>query len=286
MNALLKIKKFLDFIKFEHSIFALPFAYAGAVLASNGIPEIITLIWITLAAVGARSAAMSLNRLIDAKIDELNPRTKNRHIPAGDIKTRDAAIFTILSFILLFVSAYKLNFLCLVLSPILVILFIIYPYLKRYTCLSHLFLGLCLGIAPVGGWLAVTGTFAGFFPSLLILSSVLFWVAGFDIIYSLQDMEFDRKQKLHSIPAKFGRKKALEITLLFHAVSVLFLISLYIISNLGFIFLSGIGIIILLLLYEQWIIHRDIKKIQVAFFNVNAVVSVIFFISLTLDIIF
>jgi len=280
-----KIKKILKFIKFEHSVFALPFAYSGAVLAYNGIPEVNTCVWITLAAVGARSAAMSLNRIIDAEYDKLNPRTKDRHIPRGEIKTRDAMIFTILSFILLFVSAYLLNFLCFMLSPILVALFVIYPYLKRYTYFSHLFLGLCLGIAPVGGWLAVTGTFTGFFPSIIMLASVVFWVAGFDIIYSIQDIDFDRKTRLYSIPACFGVNNGLKITLLFHTTSILFLILLYLTSNLGTIFLSGVGIIILLLAYEQWIVRKNIKKIQTAFFNVNALVSVCFFVFLTFDII-
>ncbi|ODS43045.1 MAG: hypothetical protein MSIBF_00025 [Candidatus Altiarchaeales archaeon IMC4] len=281
-----KTKKNLEFIKFEHSIFALPFAYSGAVLAYNGIPGIITLIWITLAAVGARSAAMSLNRIIDAKIDALNPRTKDRHIPRGDIRVGSALIFTILSFILLFISAYQLNILCFMLSPILVAMFVIYPYLKRYTYLSHLFLGLCLGIAPVGGWLAITGTFEGFFPSMLVLASVVFWVAGFDIIYSIQDMGFDRKSGLHSIPQRFGLDNALKITLLFHVISVLFLIPLYFVSNLGFMFLMGIVTIILFLSYGQWIVRYDIKKIHIAFFDVNALVSVSFFVFLALDVVF
>ena len=283
------IKKFLNFIKFEHSIFALPFAYAGAVLAENSIPGIITLIWITLAAVGARSAAMSLNRLIDAKIDAKNPRTKNRHIPRGDIEVRSAVIFTILSFILVFISAYNLNMLCLKLSPILVVVFVIYPYLKRYTYFSHLFLGLCLGIAPVGGWLAVTGIFDlnELITPILLLFAVMFWVAGFDIIYALHDFEFDRKHNLYSIPAKFGIARALKISFIFHLLTIAFLYSIIFSHNLNLIYILGVTIIAILLIYEHLIVSKkDMSRIQEAFFKVNGAVSVILLISVVFDVLF
>lgn len=282
---LANITKILDFVKFEHSIFALPFAYSGAFLAYDGIPGLITLVWVTLAAVGARSAAMSLNRVIDYEIDALNPRTRERHIPRGDIRVGEALLFTLLSFMLLFISAHALNPLCFILAPILVLMFVVYPYLKRYTCFSHVFLGLCLGLAPVGGWLAITGTFDGALPSFIMLASVVFWVAGFDIIYAIQDLDFDRKTGLYSIPGRFGLGNALKIALLFHALSVVFLILLHIVSGRGFMFLAGVGVISLLLLYEQWVIRSDMKKIQAAFFNVNALVSVCFLLFTALDII-
>ncbi len=283
------IRKFLDFVKFEHSIFALPFVYSGAVLAAGSInPEfILNFILITIAAVTARSSAMALNRIIDSNIDALNPRTKNRHIPAGKIGPLDAKIFTIISGSIFFLSAYLLNPLCFFLAPIPLVMFVIYPYLKRYTALTHLFLGACLGIAPLGGFLAITGNFDmnALIEPALISFFVMFWTAGFDIIYAIQDVKFDRSHNLHSIPAKFGVPNALKISFAFHLAAALFLIILYIIYPFSYIFLSGILIIILLLFYEHKLISNfDAVKIQKAFFNVNAVVSTLFFIFLAYEV--
>lgn len=286
---MIKIKKFLDFIKFEHSIFALPFVYAGMILAlntvNNSYPEFFfKFLFITISAVTARSSAMALNRIIDAEIDAINPRTKNRHIPAGKIKIFSAWAFTLISTAVFFFSSYQLNLLCLMLSPVPVIMFIVYPHLKKHTSLSHLFLGACLGIAPLGGFIAVTGTLENIIPPLIISFFVVFWVAGFDIIYALQDIEFDLKQKLHSIPAKFGIQKALKISFLFHSAAVFFLFVFYFSYNLKPVFLSGILIIAAFLLYEHKMMKNfNAEKIQKAFFNVNAIVSILFMVFLILN---
>ncbi len=289
------IKDFLDFVKFEHSIFALPFIYAGMLIAmrvENFDFDALKFILITIAAVSARSTAMALNRLIDANIDALNLRTANRHIPSGIIKRREASIFIIISGLLFFASAYFLNFICFILAPIPLLMFIIYPYLKRYTSFSHLFLGLTLGIGVGGGYVAITGNFENLIYPLSICFFVMFWVAGFDIIYAIQDVEFDRKQNLYSVPAKFGVKNALRISLLFHLISIGILVLFYALSqslfSSAFMFGFGIVIIALLLIYEHKICYSDVSEaaIQKAFFTTNAIVGVCFLVFLFLGLYF
>ena len=263
----------------KHTLLAIPFAYLGAFLASSGIPQIRVLLWVGLAFLGARSAAMALNNLIDKDIDARNPRTADRELPAGKISISEVWGIIILSYFFLFYSAYKLNPLCLLLAPVIPVTSIIYPYLKRSIPISHFVLGLNLGYAPVGGWLAVTGVFN--FPfgmqevaMLLLLFAVTLWVAGFDIIYSLQDIDFDIKNKLYSVPTFFGVKKALTVSFIAHILMVLLLVGLMFVLKLGVIFKVGLVVIAALIWYEHTLVKADnFANVPVAFFNVNAAVS-------------
>ncbi len=275
-----KIKAYADFIKIEHTLFALPFAYSGAFLASGNIFSFRLFLLIFLAFTGLRSAAMSLNRIIDRHIDALNPRTANRHLPAGLITLREAYLLTAISLAVYFTSAYLINWIAFMLSPIPAITVYVYPYLKRFTCLTHYFLGLNLALAPLGGWIAVKNSL-NFDISITLLSiSVMFWVSGFDIIYALQDIEFDRKYGLHSIGACFGIEKALMVSGINHAIFFI-LLSISLISYFGFKSLAGIAVIAFLLLYEHLIVRRfDRRSIQIAFFNINAVISLIIFLTI------
>ncbi|MFZ3385266.1 MAG: UbiA-like polyprenyltransferase [Candidatus Methanoperedens sp.] len=274
-----KLKLYAGFVVLKHTLFAIPFAYLGAILATKGIPELRILFWVGLAFLGARSAAMALNNLIDKDIDAKNPRTANRELPAGKISLSEVWGIILVSYFFLFYSAYKLNPLCLVLAPIIPITSIIYPYLKRYLPISHFVLGLNLGYAPVGGWLAVTGAFTLPFgvpelAMLLLLFAVTFWVAGFDIIYSLQDIDYDIKNKLYSVPAIFGVKKALFASFLSHILMLTLLLGLMFVLKLGIIFKVGLIVIAALIWYEHKVVKADnFSNIPMAFFNVNAAVS-------------
>lgn len=279
-----KIKVFLEMIKFEHTLFALPFAYLGAFLASNGFPTLEKFIWITLAMIGARTAAMSLNRLIDRYIDARNPRTRERAIPSGKLGATEAYIYTILSFLLLGVSAYQLNWLAFELMPIAVFFLVLYSYTKRFTWACHLVLGISLGLAPMGAWIGVTGHWA-LAPVLLGLG-VLFWVAGFDIVYACQDVEFDRKEGLHSIPAIFGVTRGLEISIAFHVLAPLFFIAVGVAAGLHWLYFIGVAIAILLLFRQHRIISSsDLSKVGIAFFNLNGYLSVLLFIFSVFDLV-
>src|SRR3990170_3376832 len=251
-----KLKLYSDFVVLKHSLFAIPFAYLGAFLASRGVPEVSILFWVGLAFIGARSAAMALNNLVDREIDARNPRTADRELPSGRISTKEVWAIIIISCFLLFFSAYMLNPLCLLLAPIIPVTSIVYPYLKRYIPISHFVLGLNLGYAPVGGWLAVTGVFNFPFGSseiamLLLLLAVTFWVNGFDIIYSLLDLDFDKKNGLYSIPSVYGVKNALNLSFLSHILMLGLLILLMYVLKLGAIFKAGLVIIALLIAYEH-----------------------------------
>lgn len=285
-----KLKKYADFVVLKHTIFAIPFAYLGAFIGSQGFPDIRILFWIGLAFLGARSAAMAINNLIDRDIDAKNPRTADRALPSGRISLSEVWGIILLSYFFLFFSAYQLNPLCFLLAPIIPLTSIIYPYLKRYLPVSHFILGLNLGYAPVGGWIAVTGVFS--FPlgapeigMILLLFAVTFWVAGFDIIYSLQDIDFDKKNKLYSMPVVFGIKNALTISFFSHILMLSLLVGLMFVLNLGIIFKIGVGIIALLILYEHIIVKEDdFANVQVAFFNVNAAVSMTLLVFTVLEI--
>jgi len=282
-----KIRLFLEMIKFEHTIFALPYAYIGMVMASfyqDGTwPGWGTFIWVTLAMVGARSAAMGLNRVIDAKIDAKNPRTATREIPRGAIKNGEAWLFIALSFVLLGVSAWMLNPLCFQLMPLAVAVLVLYPYCKRFTWACHLVLGLADAFAPLGGWIAVTGRFDT--PALLLAVAVGVWIAAFDIIYACQDVEFDRKHGLHSIPSRFGIANGLRLSRMMHiATVVLFaLVPLYV--DLGILYWIGVAAVAGLLWYEHRIISpNDMSKIDIAFFTVNSYVASVAFVFTFADI--
>lgn len=279
----MNLKMLLQLIRFEHTIFSLTFAYAGAMLAYGGIIPLEKFFWITLALFGARSAAIVLADLVDREIDAKNPRTKGRLLPSGEVSTGEAKTVIILSYILLFFSAYQLNFLAFTLAPIPVITALAYPYSKRCTSLAHVLLGTNLAFAPFGGWVAISASIE--LPALILAAAVTFWVAGFDIIYSYQDIEFDRKFNLHSIPAKFGVKKALLISSLFHALTILLLLSVFVILELGVFYLTGIAVITALLLYEHLIVGpQSLEKVPVAFFHINAAVSISIFVFVFLDI--
>ncbi|MDP2845911.1 MAG: UbiA-like polyprenyltransferase [Candidatus Methanoperedens sp.] len=276
---LAKLKLYADFVVLKHSLFAIPFAYLGAFLASRGIPGLRILFWVGLAFIGARSAAMALNNLVDKEIDAKNPRTAARELPSGKITMREVWGIIIVSYFLLFYSAYKLNPLCLLLAPIIPVTSIIYPYLKRFIPVSHFVLGLNLGYAPVGGWLAVTGAFNIPFGTpesamLLLLFAVTLWVAGFDIIYSLLDLDFDKKNGLFSIPSVFGVKSALWLSFAAHVLMLALLVGLMYVLRLGVVFKVGLLVIALLIWYEHTLVKADnFENIPVAFFNVNAAVS-------------
>ena len=264
---------YLEMIKVAHSVFALPFALMGAFLAAGGLPSGKTVFYIVLAMVGGRSAAMGFNRVTDAEIDAMNPRTRNRAIPAGQVSKAMAGIMIFLSVLLLMLSAAKLNPLCLKLSPVLLLLLFSYSYTKRFTWASHLVLGLCLGAAPLAAWIAVTGSFD---PRVLVISfAVMFWVAGFDVLYALQDIEFDRRERLHSIPRFLGVGRSLWVARAFHLAMAGLLLLGYHVFRLGGWYLAGVGLCAAVLAYEHSILkENDLSRLNVAFFNLNGIVSI------------
>ena len=280
-----KIGVYLEMIKFQHSIFALPFAYLGAFLSQKRVPDFMTLLWITIAMVGARSFAMALNRLIDIEVDRHNPRTAERALPKGLISVRNTILFSAISLTVFLLAVYNLAPICRYLWPFVVVPFVIYPYTKRFTWLSHFVLGLCLGLAPIGAWIAVTNSF-GLEP-FLIGAAVLLWVAGFDILYAIQDIDFDRRHRLLSIPARFGISKSLALTKLLHAVSI----GLFLLSgaqlHLGIFYFAGIVIAAFLLAYENSLIRpNDLSKLNLAFFTMNGIISVIMFCFVVIEVVF
>ncbi len=271
-----KIRIFLEMIKFSHTVFALPFALTGALLAAGGLPSASQLFWIVLAMVGARTAAMSMNRLIDARIDARNPRTAGRAIPAGLIGSGLTMLFIVLSTALMLLSAAMLNPLCLKLSPIALFFLVLYSYCKRFTALAHVVLGICLAAAPIGAWVAIRGQIDA--PALVLGAIVLFWVAGFDILYALQDREFDKSAGLHSIPVLLGVEGSLWTARMFHLVMLGLLLGLFSIMHLGSMFMIGILVVAGMLMYEHWLLRDgDLEKLDAAFFNMNGYISVAIF---------
>jgi len=264
-----------EMIKIEHTLFALPFAFLGAVLAANGLPTLRQIAWIIIAMVGARSAAMAFNRLADRKIDARNPRTAMRALPSGALSVSFVWLFTIVSAMLFLLASAMLNRLTLILSPIALASVLLYSLTKRWTQLSHIVLGWCLSIAPTGAWIAVRGQIGSPLPLLLSLV-VLLWTAGFDVLYACQDYEFDRAERLHSIPARFGIERALWISRGLHAIAFLSLIWLYRLSGLGPLALAGVVVTGVLLVYQHRLVRaNDLSRLNAAFFTTNAFVSVI-----------
>lgn len=283
-----KLKIILEMIKFEHTIFALPFAYMGAILGSivvNGTwPTFSQLFWTTIAMVGARSAAMALNRTIDRVIDGKNPRTAIRAIPAGLLSVKEVNIFIVVSFALLFFAAFQLNMLAVKLLPLAVFVLVLYSYTKRFTWTCHLVLGAAIGLAPLGGWVATTGQVDG--VSLLLFATVALWTAGFDIIYACQDMDFDKSQGLFSIPTHFGLAKALNMARWFHVITVVGFIALYFIAGLKFWFAIGVLVAAAILIYEHRLVSpTDLSKLNTAFFTMNGVLSVVVFVFTMIDLV-
>ncbi|HAS54757.1 MAG: 4-hydroxybenzoate octaprenyltransferase [Nitrospirae bacterium GWC2_57_13] len=278
-----KIKLLLEMIKFEHTIFALPFAFTGAVLAANGMPPWVTLFWITVAMVGARSAAMGYNRLVDREFDAVNPRTKDRALPLGLVTPRQVIIFTAVSSLLLVAASFMLNRLAFFLSPLALAVVFFYSYTKRFTAFSHAFLGLAISLAPIGAWIAVTGRLDA--PALVLGIAVLFWLVGFDVLYALQDVEFDNNAGLHSIPRLVGVRRALWISRAAHAVTVVALIVLSAVLTLGWFYLLGVIIAAGLLVYEHSLVKEDdLSKLNIAFFNMNGYLSVAIFLFTLLEV--
>ncbi len=267
-----RILTFLEMIKWEHSVFALPFAYLGLVLAEGGVPRPRLLLWVTVAMVAFRTMGMALNRLIDQPIDALNPRTQNRALPAGKLRPAFVWGVTAFSFLLFELSSFVLGDLCFKLSPIPVLLAILYPWMKRFTWFSHMVLGIILGMAPYGAWIASRNEFS-WVPGLLMLG-VASWVAGFDIIYALLDEEFDRKQGLYSIPARFRSPFGLRLTRFFHMMTLAAWGAAGWLAGLGWIYFLGMGFVALFLLREHWLVRSaGLEKIEEAFFHMNAIVS-------------
>ena len=265
----------LEMIKFSHTLFALPFAIYAAFLAAGGWPKPAVLGKILLAMVGARSAAMAHNRLADRRLDAANPRTAGRALPAGTLSVSFVRACLAASIVLFLAAAASLNRLTLALSPAALAVLLLYSYTKRFTALSHLVLGLCLGLAPVGAWIAVRGSVGGL-PVLLGLA-VLFWTAGFDVIYALQDEEHDRRSGLRSIPARLGASRALAVSALFHAAMVALLVAVWRLSGGGALLLAGIGLTAAALVYQHAIVRpRDLSRVDAAFFTANGFVSVTF----------
>lgn len=269
----------LEMIKIEHTLFALPFAFLGAVLAAQGLPTAWQIIWITLAMVGARSTAMAFNRIADREIDAQNPRTKMRAIPAGTLSVKFVWAFTIFSAILFFVASAMLNRLTLILAPVALASVLLYSYTKRFTSLSHIVLGWCLCIAPTGAWIAVRGAIDSLSPLLLSLV-VLLWTAGFDVLYACQDCDFDRQAGLRSIPARVGIKRALLVSRLLHFCAFAALVALFLSTHLGALALLGVIATGALLIYQHSLVrHDDLTRLNAAFFTTNAFVSVILFVT-------
>lgn len=262
-------------IKFEHTLFALPFAFLGAILAANGLPEWRQILWITVAMFGARSAAMTFNRIVDRDIDARNPRTAGRELPSGKLSVGFAWAFLYVSIGVFLLASYSLNWLTFALSPVALTCVLGYSYAKRFTAAAHILLGLALAISPSAAWIAVRGSLNDEIPLLLSLM-VLMWTAGFDVLYACQDFEFDKGSGLHSIPARFGIARSLWIARLFHFQALIVLLILYLVSGLGFMALGGVVAVGLLLIYQHTLVSAtDLSRMNAAFFTTNAFVSVI-----------
>ena len=282
---LAKIKIVLEMIKIEHTLFAMPFALIGALLAARGIPGARTLFWIAVAMVGARSAAMAFNRLVDRDYDAKNPRTAARALPAGLLTPGFVIGFTIVSSALLILAAWRLNPLAFALSPLALGLVFFYSLTKRFTAWSHAWLGLALAVAPVGAWVGVRGTLAEWTPFLLG-ASVVCWLIGFDTIYALQDVEFDRSVGLHSLPVKFGPKAALNIGRFSHAVMIALLVAVGVSAHRGPFWYAGVAICALLIGWEHAIVKPDdLKRLNISFFNINVAIGIILLTTTIIDLI-
>ncbi len=278
------LKITLEMIKIEHTLFALPFAFLGAVLAANGLPAFRQIFWIVVAMVGARSAAMAFNRLVDRDYDAANPRTAMRALPAGLLSAKFVALFTLASALLFFFAALMLNRLTLLLAPVALGSVLLYSYTKRFTALAHLMLGWCLAIAPTGAWIAVRGAIDSPVPLLLSLS-VMLWTAGFDVIYACQDYAFDVSTGLRSVPQRFGIANALWIARLLHAGMFAALVAVYLLTGLHWIGLLGVVATAALLVYQHSLVRADdLSRLNAAFFTTNAFVSVILFVTVAADI--
>jgi len=282
-NPISTIKEWAEMIKIEHTVFALPFALSGMLLSVPKFPPIAVVFWTIVAFAGARSAAMTLNRVIDSEIDARNPRTSQRAIAAGRIGRWQAMIFAIASFAIMLLAASHLPPLCLWLSPIAILWLSFYSYTKRFTWLCHFVLGIALGGGALGGWIASSGSITGIAPWLLALA-VATWVSGFDLLYACQDIQIDRQEKLHSLPATFGVKAALDSSVVLHVVTALALAGVGASLHLGISYWIGVTIVCAMLAYEHSLLRPDdLSKLNAAFFNVNGIISILAFVSILVD---
>jgi 4-hydroxybenzoate polyprenyltransferase len=278
-----KLKTYGNLVMFSHTIFSLPFAFISMLIAADGMPKLSVFFWIGAAFLGARTGANAVNRLIDKDIDAKNPRTANRHMPRGAVKKLEVIFITVISFALLSLAAFMLNPLCAMLLPVAIFLFLLYSYTKRFTWACHIVLGIISGGAPVGAWIAVTGKIS--WIALVLGAANALWVSGFDIIYGSQDVDFDRKEGLYSIPSVFGIKNALIISTLFHAAAVVILIYVYFIANMSWLYLIGLLIIMALLYKEHRIVSpNNLKDVNIASYSINQLVSIAFLIFSVADI--
>jgi 4-hydroxybenzoate polyprenyltransferase len=277
-----KVSLYLRMIKFSHSIFALPFAFTSALIAASGPPSFRQIFWITMAMVGARSGAMGMNRIIDRQIDMDNPRTATREIPRGVVKVSEAVAFVLLSFCLMIGAAYMLNPLCLILTPVAIGVLFLYSFTKRFTWMAHLVLGIAISAGPLGAWIAITGSFD---PMILpLVLAVICWLAGFDILYALQDREFDKHYGLFSIPQRFGIRWSLYIARALHVLTFGLLVLNGMLFGLGKFYGAGMFIIAGLFLYEHSLVkEHDLTKLDMAFFNMNGYISMTIFIATLAD---
>ena len=279
-----KIAILLEMIKFEHTVFALPFALMGAFLSARGVPEMSTFAWVIMAMVGARTCAMGFNRIVDREFDKLNPRTASRALPARTVKLSEAWAMVILAAGLFFFACYNLNELTLMLSPFALGLTLFYSLTKRFTWLCHVVLGLALAFSPLGGWVAVAGTLKHY-PYVLSLG-VLFWVAGFDAVYACLDADFDARVGLFSLPARFGRQKAFRIAVLFHLMAFILFVLTGILSRLNFLYYLGIALTGAALFYQHIVVNpRDLSRIQLSFFTMNGIISLTLFVATWLSLV-
>ena len=280
-----KLKILLEMIKFEHTVFALPFALMGAFLAAGGVPGAAVFGWIVLAMVGARTSAMGFNRIIDRKFDRANPRTADRALPAGAVGLGEAWLMVVLAALLFFFACYQLNRLTLLISPLALGLTFFYSLTKRFTWLCHVVLGCALAFSPFGGWIAVLGDF-GDFPWALSVG-VLFWVAGFDTVYGCLDADFDRAAGLYSLPSRFGREKAFRMAVAFHLLAFGLFIMAGIQAGLHLLYYTGVAVTAAALFYQHLIVNpRDLSRIKMSFFALNGLISLTLFVATWLDLFF
>lgn len=276
MMLLKKIRILLEMIKFEHTLFALPFAYLGAFLAAGGAPDLWTCGWILAAMAGARTCAMGFNRIVDIPFDTENPRTRDRALPKGDVRVGEAWAMVIVAAGLYFLAAHELNCLALMLSPVVLATVLLYSYTKRFTPLCHLFLGLAIGISPSAGWIAVRGSIS--FLPLILSAGVLFWIAGFDILYACLDLEFDKRVGLHSIPARWGRRKAFWISGFFHSIAFSAFVAVGVLAGLNWIYYVGVLVTFVLLVMQRVVVSpNDLSRMNMAFFTFNGAISLVLF---------
>ena len=272
------IQKYLELIKFSHTVFALPFALISVLVASSGAPSFHDLLWVIIAMVGARSGAMGFNRWIDRRFDAANPRTETRPSVTGEVSGSMMVLFILIAYAILVFAAYQLNHLAFYLSPVAIFLTMFYSYTKRFTSYSHLFLGLAIGSAPIAAWIAVEGQITA--ASLVLGLSVFCWIAGFDVLYALQDFEFDRKEGLFSIPAKFGVGNSLNIARGLHLLTTLLWGIFFSMTDLNHWFLMGMIVSCFMLIWEHWLLREgDLSHLDMAFFNMNGYISVTLFLA-------